>query len=167
MLRRSFPGNVSQIGRAGCRVPAYSFCLHCPYWKCSLARFIKRYVCFIPLTRAEDSHRTSFRSHHVRPILPARAIESQCYVIAAAQFGRHNAKRQSYGHSLVVDPWGKVLVDAGGFDSDASVTLQPPTIVICETDRAQISAVRERMPIQMHRAKADSCFRGRPSTSSP
>lgn len=46
-------------------------------------------------------------------LLRARAIESQCYVIAAAQAGKHNEKRESYGHSLVVDPWGKVLADAG------------------------------------------------------
>ncbi len=38
-----------------------------------------------------------------------RAIESQCYVIAAAQIGRHNAKRASYGHSVIVDPWGTVV----------------------------------------------------------
>lgn len=50
---------------------------------------------------------------HWEVLLRARAIESQCYVIAAAQAGRHNEKRESYGHSLVVDPWGKVLADAG------------------------------------------------------
>ena len=41
-------------------------------------------------------------------LLRARAIETQCYVAAAAQFGRHNEKRSSYGHALIVDPWGKV-----------------------------------------------------------
>ena len=56
---------------------------------------------------------------HWEVLLRARAIESQCYVIAAAQAGRHNEKRESYGHSLVVDPWGKVLADAG----DASPSL--------------------------------------------
>jgi predicted amidohydrolase len=48
----------------------------------------------------------------------ARAIENQCYVIAAAQYGKHNAKRESYGHSLIIDPWGQILADAGGYDDD-------------------------------------------------
>ncbi len=39
-------------------------------------------------------------------LLRARAIECQCYVIAAAQAGQHNAKRESYGHALIIDPWG-------------------------------------------------------------
>jgi predicted amidohydrolase len=42
-------------------------------------------------------------------ILFLRAIENQCYVIAAAQIGRHNSKRSSYGHSIIVDPWGTVV----------------------------------------------------------
>ena len=82
----------------------------------------------------------------------ARAIESQCYVVAAAQFGRHNEKRESYGHSLVVDPWGEVLADAGGADSaDCS---PPPSIITADIDLTKISSVRERMPVQMHRANA-------------
>jgi len=51
---------------------------------------------------------------HWHTLLTARAIETQSYVIAAAQVGRHNGKRESYGHSLAVDPWGEVLADAGG-----------------------------------------------------
>lgn len=42
-------------------------------------------------------------------LLRARAIETQCYVVAAAQAGRHNEKRESYGHSLIIDPWGVVV----------------------------------------------------------
>ncbi|OAA67161.1 carbon-nitrogen family protein [Niveomyces insectorum RCEF 264] len=51
---------------------------------------------------------------HWEVLLRARAVESQCYVVAAAQVGRHNAKRVSYGRSLAVDPWGKVLCRLGG-----------------------------------------------------
>lgn len=51
---------------------------------------------------------------HWKTLLTARAIETQTYVIAAAQVGRHNEKRVSYGHSMIVDPWGKVLVELGG-----------------------------------------------------
>ena len=83
----------------------------------------------------------------------ARAIESQCYVIAAAQYGKHNEKRYSYGHSLVVDPWGTIVADAGGVDSED--TMLTPSIVTCEIDPALIASTRERMPIQQHRANAD------------
>ncbi|CAB4055221.1 NIT1 [Lepeophtheirus salmonis] len=50
---------------------------------------------------------------HWEVLLRSRAIETQCYVVAAAQVGVHNAKRESYGHSLVIDPWGKVIADGG------------------------------------------------------
>jgi predicted amidohydrolase len=48
---------------------------------------------------------------HWHTLLRARAIENQCYVIASAQWGHHNEKMQTYGHSLVIDPWGEVLLD--------------------------------------------------------
>ncbi|MGZ3787676.1 MAG: carbon-nitrogen hydrolase family protein [Bacteriovorax sp.] len=48
---------------------------------------------------------------HWHTLLRARAIENQCYVVAAAQWGHHNDKIQTYGHSLVVDPWGEILLD--------------------------------------------------------
>ena len=83
----------------------------------------------------------------------ARAIENQCYVIAAAQCGRHNDQRSSYGHSLVVDGWGTVLVDAGGMDQPLSTTTAP-TITTCDIDLSTIESIRERMPIQQHRANS-------------
>ena len=96
----------------------------------------------------------------------ARAIENQCYVIAAAQFGQHNTKRKSYGHSLVVDPWGKIVVDAGGYGRDGGDLLDEknqiqnlaPKIVTCEIDQELIQSVRERMPIQTHRENASFSF---------
>ena len=95
----------------------------------------------------------------------ARAIENQCYVIAAAQFGQHNTKRKSYGHSLVVDPWGKIVVDAGGYGRDGGDLLDEnqiqnlaPKIVTCEIDQELIESVRERMPIQTHRENASFSF---------
>ena len=45
---------------------------------------------------------------HWLPLLRARAIETQAYVIAAAQAGRHNDRRESYGHAVIIDPWGRV-----------------------------------------------------------
>lgn len=50
---------------------------------------------------------------HWHTLLRARAIENQCFVIASAQWGHHNEKIQTYGHSLVVDPWGDILLDLG------------------------------------------------------
>lgn len=87
---------------------------------------------------------------HWHTLLKARAIENQCYLIAAAQCGRHNEKRVSYGHSLAVDPWGEVLVDAGGVDE----TRLEPKIVCCNVKREKVKEVRERMPIQAHREKS-------------
>lgn len=46
---------------------------------------------------------------HWHVLIRTRAIENQCFVIAAAQYGRHNEKRESYGHSMIIDPWGRIL----------------------------------------------------------
>lgn len=50
---------------------------------------------------------------HWHTLLRARAIENQCFVIASGQWGAHNEKIQTYGHSLVIDPWGDILLDLG------------------------------------------------------
>jgi len=83
----------------------------------------------------------------------ARAIESQCYVIAAAQCGRHNQKRSSYGHSLVVDPWGQIVEEAGGFD-DESYDASVPSLIFCNIDMDTLKSVRTQMPIEQHRKDA-------------
>eukprot|EP00980_Cylindrotheca_fusiformis_P004710 scaffold993_cov110-Cylindrotheca_fusiformis.AAC.20 len=87
---------------------------------------------------------------HWHTLLRARAIESQCYVLAAAQVGKHNSKRESFGHSLAVDPWGKILADAGGALDDAKAG-EEPSIISCEIDLELIDSIRQRMPIGMHR----------------
>jgi deaminated glutathione amidase len=98
----------------------------------------------------------------INPVIPssfiviARAIETQCYVIAAAQYGRHNEKRESYGHSLVVDPWGTVVADAGGVDSSDGPVQETPSIVTCEVNSGLIGEIRQRMPIQEHRKTAST-----------
>lgn len=95
----------------------------------------------------------------------ARAIENQCYVIAAAQYGKHNEKRESYGHSLVVDPWGHILADAGGYDGPGTASTnnnssqkptlaQAPSVITCEIDRSHVQSIRQRMPVQVHRSNA-------------
>lgn len=104
---------------------------------------------------------------HWHALLRARAVESQCYVIAAAQVGQHNEKRRSYGHSLAYDPWGTLLADAGGYDNDDNQDggdgeeLSPvdvPSIVTCDIDLDMVKSVRERMPIQQHRESSNFSF---------
>lgn len=95
---------------------------------------------------------------HWHTLLQARAIENQCYVIAPAQYGRHNEKRESYGHSLVIDPWGKILIDAGGYDSQKSTEVIKNSIIVCEIDLKLLEVISQRMPIQEHRKKAEFSF---------
>jgi deaminated glutathione amidase len=67
----------------------------------------------------------------------ARAVEASAYVVAAAQVGRHADGRSTYGHSLVVDPWGEVLLDMGG---------EAPGLAFAEIDPARIAEVRRQLP---------------------
>lgn len=97
---------------------------------------------------------------HWHALLKARAIENQCWVIAAAQYGKHNEKRDSYGHSIVFDPWGKVVCDAGGYDSNSSLQqqLEVPSVVIFDIDDNMLNNVRKRIPIQDHRKNANATW---------
>jgi len=74
---------------------------------------------------------------HWHVMLRARAIEASAFVIAAAQVGRHQDGRETYGHSLVVDPWGEVLLDMGG---------ESPGLAFCEIDLARVAEVRAQVP---------------------
>ena len=67
----------------------------------------------------------------------ARAVEASAYVVAAAQAGEHPDGRRTYGHSLVVDPWGEVLLDMGG---------EGPGIGFAELDPARIAEIRQQLP---------------------
>ncbi len=83
--------------------------------------------------------RTSGRAHwHV--LLRARAIETGCFVIAPAQCGEHAEGRQTFGHSLIVDPWGEVLAD-GGEDTG---------FVTAEIDPAKVAEARAKIPALTH-----------------
>jgi predicted amidohydrolase len=70
----------------------------------------------------------------------ARAIENGCFVFAAAQGGKHENGRETFGHSLVVDPWGRVLAEAG----------TEPGVVLAEVDPAEVAAARARIPSLQH-----------------
>ncbi|KAI4288133.1 MAG: hypothetical protein L6R35_002599 [Caloplaca aegaea] len=78
---------------------------------------------------------------HWSTLLRARAIETQSYIIAAAQVGAHNEKRTSYGHSMIVSPWGDVLAELGGAKRDE------PEIAIANIDLAGLQKIRREMPL--------------------
>ena len=78
---------------------------------------------------------------HWHVLLRARAIEAGAFVVAAAQAGRHEDGRETFGHSLVVDPWGKVLLDMGS----------EPGVAFADVDVAQVDEVRRRLPAIAHR----------------
>jgi predicted amidohydrolase len=79
-------------------------------------------------------------SAHWHVLLRARAIETGCFVFAPAQWGEHTAGRRSYGHSLIVDPWGEVLADAG----------EAVGIVTARIEAARIGEVRRMVPSLQH-----------------
>ncbi len=74
---------------------------------------------------------------HWSVLLRARAIETGSYVIAAAQAGQHQNGRATYGHSMVIDPWGRVLVELGG---------DGPGIAIADIDPAAVAEARGKVP---------------------
>lgn len=80
---------------------------------------------------------------HWEVLLRARAIETQTYVVAAAQAGHHNEKRESYGHSLIIDPWGRVI---GKLDDPLATG-----IAVAEVDLEEMRRIRESMPVKEHR----------------
>ncbi len=82
---------------------------------------------------------------HWHTLLRARAIESQCYVLAPAQHGRHNPNRRSYGHSLVVDPWGEIVAELADGDG----------VLLADIDPTRVSEVRRQLPSLQHRVTLD------------
>jgi len=78
---------------------------------------------------------------HWELLLRARAVENQCYVIAAAQGGLHENGRRTFGHSMVVDPWGDVV----------GVLPEGEGVVLAELDPARLASVRTQLPALEHR----------------
>jgi predicted amidohydrolase len=77
---------------------------------------------------------------HWHVLQRARAIENGCFVLAAAQGGKHENGRETYGHSLVVDPWGRILAEGG----------TEPGVVMAQIDPSEIVAARSRIPSLHH-----------------
>ncbi|XP_053134783.1 deaminated glutathione amidase [Hemicordylus capensis] len=84
---------------------------------------------------------TTTGAAHWEVLLRARAIETQCYVVAAAQTGQHHDRRTSYGHALVVDPWGSVVAQCQ----------EGPGLCLAQIDLAYLRRIREEMPVFRHR----------------
>ncbi len=78
---------------------------------------------------------------HWETLLRARAIENSAYVIAPAQTGRHGTTRETYGHAMIVDPWGGILADAG----------TKPGVILGKIDMAKLRDIRTRLPALRHR----------------
>ena len=78
---------------------------------------------------------------HWQVLMRARAIEAALFVIAAAQAGQHEDGRETYGHSMVVDPWGEVLTEMDG----------EPGLALVDIDLDRVAEVRRRIPVLEHR----------------
>ncbi|KAH7385807.1 carbon-nitrogen hydrolase [Pyrenochaeta sp. MPI-SDFR-AT-0127] len=89
------------------------------------------------------------KAGHWEILLRARAIETQSYVVAAAQVGAHDeaGKRRSYGHSMIVDPWGKVVAELGGEDDEKGRGLDEGKIAIAEIDLEYLEKIRREVPL--------------------
>ncbi|GJQ13131.1 hypothetical protein GpartN1_g4922.t1 [Galdieria partita] len=79
---------------------------------------------------------------HWEVLLRARAIENEVYIAAAAQVGKHNDKRSSYGHSMIVDPWGMIIGQLGKNENQ---------YCLCSIDREYVQSIRQRIPKWKHR----------------
>jgi len=78
---------------------------------------------------------------HWETLLRARAIENQVYVIAPDQIGRHPSSMDAYGHSMIIDPWGKILARAD----------ETPGVICADVDLDYLATVRRRLPALQHR----------------
>ena len=112
---------------------------------CYDLRFPELYRCLVDLgaqliaVPAAFTYKTG--EAHWSLLLRARAIENQCYVLAANQGGQHSAKRQTWGHSCIIDPWGEVLAECGlGED-----------LVVADIDLNKLTNLRSAMPVLQHR----------------
>ena len=93
-------------------------------------------VCMCTCLRVRLCAYTRLHTHTHTGAPGARAIENQSYIIAPAQHGQHSANRASYGHSVIIDPWGRVLAEIDDGDGYA----------IASVDPAEVRRVREQLP---------------------
>ena len=77
---------------------------------------------------------------HWHVLIRSRAIENGCFVFAAAQGGRHENRRDTFGHSLIVDPWGRIIAEGG----------TEPGVIVAEINPAEVANARARIPSLQH-----------------
>jgi len=77
---------------------------------------------------------------HWHVLLRARAIETGCYILAPGQCGRHDQDRRTFGHSLIIDPWGEILADAG----------DKPGVITADIDLTRVDEARRKIPSLRH-----------------
>ncbi len=78
---------------------------------------------------------------HWQPLIQARAIETQCYILAAAQWGQHNeGSRETWGQSMIVDPWGRIKAEKWTGCGWVQASL----------DKSELAQIRQQMPVQQH-----------------
>ena len=104
-----------------------------------LYRALARPPCDLLCVPSSFTHTTGLA--HWELLLRARAVENQCYVIAPAQGGVHENGRRTYGHSMIVGPWGEVLAQRD----------EGPGVVAADVDVERINAVRKQLPALTHR----------------
>lgn len=93
-------------------------------------------VVFVPAAFTETTGKA-----HWETLLRARAIETQSYIVASAQIGRHNEKRETHGHAMIIDPWGTPLAQCGLLSD----------LAVAEIDTDYVRNLRQQMPIFDHR----------------
>ncbi|KAL7631924.1 UNVERIFIED_CONTAM: hypothetical protein RMT77_017755 [Armadillidium vulgare] len=94
---------------------------------------------------------------HWHTLMKARAIDTQCFVVASAQTGRHNSKRSTFGHALIVDPWGTVIAEVS----------EGTNVAFAEIDLNYSEKLRKEMPVSNHRRKDLYSLAVKPTTADP
>lgn len=133
------PGRISSVVYKSKNLPAIGFSI------CYDVRFPELYRQLMEkgtdiLTVPSAFTKTTGEAHW-NVLLRARAIENSCYVIAAAQTGRHGKKRETFGHSMIIDPWGNILKDAG----------TEPGYITADIDLQVLKEIRRKLPSIEHR----------------
>lgn len=124
-----FPEFAISMAKAGAQILTVSL-------KCS--KFFKVLLILNIFKKYPSSFTVPTGKAHWEILLRSRAIETQCYVVAAGQVGSHNSKRSSYGNSMIIDPWGVVL---------AHISKDEPGYAIAEVDFDHLTNVRKRLPV--------------------
>jgi predicted amidohydrolase len=130
------PGTVAQTFEAPCGRVGMAICYDLRFPE------LFRALGDCALVVAPAAFTATTGASHWHLLLRARAVENQCYVLAAAQGGTHPAGRRTYGHSALIDPWGRIVAERAE---------EGPGVVVGDVDPARIAEVRAQLPALDHR----------------